>query len=550
MPHQIASDGGQHEEKVSQMVESITAHMNGNSPLSESGISSIQTILNPCGEHTSNSNKHFCDGTLSQAGVLKFRLFETIVPPFLNEATMPNSNNNWSLYGISPPCYKTVCIFVASSDASGLSDDTIKSIFSDFNDNALVLFPTWKRLTAISPYYYTVLQFPAADLKLDSKSKTSKEVESFRLVGDGMVVMHNTPDLWNQGSMAVGQYDTDYEVVDTEPTDIPITLTVQTGAYGTGTPTFNAYMTTGTGQVLWEPIKSGFQVAPLSAALLTRDEAEWSANTMAKATIVVQFDFALPLRTLTMTYVASGADAGLNFQCSGSPILPKFVLPITLAQNTTYTLNMVGRGPGILESGSVAAVTILKNPPMSQSSIVQLDPKYSAELMKQHMGFYAVRRYFEPVLNMTEVSVSGPIRFVTPGMDKSNVVVGTMGGIDNDVIDKNASSISFAIRGISWACLPTIKANRYIEMLPSPNSSLAPFVEDCPPKDDDAVEVFRQMQISGPHSFTPDANMLGFLCAMISTVVESLPVFLRGAKSISKGVTSALEWAEKTLYPV
>lgn len=550
VPSQIASDGGLHEEKLAEIVSKVQSQMNSNEPLTESGVSACHVILNPCGEHANGSNKHFPDGTLSQAAVLKLRLFETIVPPFLTEASSPNSTNNWSLYGISPPCYKTVCVLIASSDASGLSDQVLEEIFEDFNTNALVAFPDWKRLNATSPYYYTVLQFPAADLKLSASSGTSAEVESFRIVGDGFVVMHNTPDLWNQGSMAVGQFDTDFEVVDTDPIDIPLTLKVTTGPFGGGTPTFQCELVAETGQQLWGPVPSiGFAASPVFGPIFG-EGGTWTANTADRATTVIVYDGPQNLRSMTMTYTPTGPNPGMTFQCSGTPALPSFFLAGVVQQNSTYIIEMFGRGPGLIGSGSVSAVSLIKNPPLSQASIVQLDPKYSAELMKKHEGFYAVRRYFEPVLNMTEVSVSGPIRFTTKNMNKGETLKEAAGGISNDVVDKNGASIAFAVRGISWACLPTIKANRFIELLASPDSSLAPFVEDCPPKDEDAIEVFRQMQLSGPHSFIPDANMLGYLASMITTIVESLPVFLRGAKSISKGVTSALEWAETTLYPV
>lgn len=547
LPPQIASDGGLHEERLAEIVSKVSAQMQAASPMTESGISSCQVILNPCGEHTNNSNKHFCDGTLSQGAVMKFRMFETIVPPFLNESSEPNSTNNWSLYGVSPPCYKTVCVLIAASDASGLSDFTIAEIFSDFNSSIAPIFPSWKRLTNVSPYYYSVLQFNAADLNIDPASGTSREVESFRVVGDGFVLMHNTPDLWNQGSLAVGQFDNDYETVDSAPLDVALTLTVKTGSYGAGTPTFSATLVSDKDQTLWGPVPTlGFSASPISGPLQSAG-GTWTANTVDKAVTVIEYDKVLPVRTLTMSYTPSGTNAGLNFQCSGSPVLPPFNLPVQVQPDSTYKIEMVGRGPGITGSGSVSAVTLVKNPPLSQAAIAQLDPKFSAELMKKHCGFYAVRRYFEPVLSMTEVSVAGPIRFVTNSMDKTAVLTSD-GGLANDVIDSNAASISFAVRGISWACLPTIKANRFVELLPSPNSSLAPFVEDCPPKDEDAVEVFRQMQLSGPHSFIPDANLLGFLGSMITTIVENLPVFLRGAKSVSKGVTQALEWAESSLY--
>lgn len=252
--------------------------------------------------------------------------------------------------------------------------------------------------------------------------------------------------------------------------------------------------------------------------------------------------------TTSVNYIAAGAGNGAYYVLSpsGQPLAGNLRIPVSTV-NTTYTaeLNLSG---DIIEAGAnnpnIVAWTL---PSLSQENIVQADPKFSAELMKDHGGVYCVRRYFEPVLSMTDTSQSGFIKAVVPGILLAEVN-GPSGGMQGDVFDKNGAVMVIAIRGISQAANPTIKMCRFVEFMPSPGSDLAPFVGPCPEKDEDAVEVFRQMQIAGPHSYIPDANALGLLASLISTVVGYIPTFMRGARSFSHAVAGAVDFAETHFF--
>jgi hypothetical protein len=546
----LVSDGGALSEMKAHAL-SFTNSMQAASPISDTGKSSIMTILNPCGELGSDENAKFPDGTLSQSGVQRFRQFETIVAPWQTASSSSNVTNNWSLYLISPAAFRTIAVMIAVRDGSALSDEDFVQVFEVMNtDTNMINYPDWGHLGAslVDPaptpnIYYSTYSFRSANLNIDPSTGESTTIESFRVVGDGMVVMHNTPDLWNQGSFAVGQFKTDFNLAETDTTGAPVVVRLEVGVR---TPTtlegnINIYG-------LRNPVDGteSFFAIPLSGA------GPWSGTMVSGGEAFSISEgppgdqpFGTNGSAVTVTYQVGGTPNRVIIAGDGGYQIVFDLEPIGVPP-TTYTSMMQGTGAHFVFEGYNPSQLVWSLPALNQDAIAQADPKFSAELMKSHCGFYAVRRYFEPVLNMNNSNVSGNIKMEVSGMDKMDVIQ-SPGGIQNDILDRNGATIVAAIRGISYACSPTIKSVRFIEFMPSANSSLAPFVGPTPPKDADAVEVFRQFQESGPHSFIPDANFLGGLATFIMGVVEAVPVFLRTARGISGAVVKALDWVESKI---
>jgi hypothetical protein len=539
----LASRGGQLQE-VQAHANKVSGFMQSNKPISTEGKSSIMTILNPCGELGSDENAKFPDGTLSQSGVQRFRQFETIVAPWQTFSSSANVTNNWSLYIISPASFRTVAVLIAVRDGKALTDTEFAMVFTSMNvDAPMVDYPNWNSIgipgTGVEPnVYYTTYSFKAAHLDLDPGTGESKSIESFRVVGDGMVVMHNTPDLWNQGSFAVGQFKTDFAMIETDTTATPVVIEVLTSAVGT----------TLEGSVSMYAVINGVKTIILDGVLT--GAGPWTFNTVGGA---YTLKMPSPDNEVFYTTTSGGDPIGFVYTPGPNPTLTisnTSVFPsISMGLFTgtgTFVFMLQGEGPTLAMSQFNPSQLVLSLPSLNQDSIVQADPKFSAELMKAHCGFYAVRRYFEPKLNMNNSNVSGNIKLEVQSMSKE-IVVDAPGGIVGDILDRNGSTIIAAIRGISYACSPTIKSVRYVEFLPAPDSPLAPFVGPTPPKDDDAEEIFRQVQLSGPHSYVPDANLLGGLATFIMSVVDAVPVFLRTARGISNAVSNALSWVESKI---
>lgn len=560
----LASEGGQHSEQESH-ARMVMEKMMGPSVLSPEGRSSVMTILNPCGELGAEENAKFPDGTLSQSGIQRFRQFETIVTPWQSVSNTTNVTNNWSLYIISPACFRTIAVLIAVKDGRALSDSDFITLFTTINAASPVAqYPAWDFLggSLEANIYYSQYSFKSANLNLDPSTGESTTIESLRIVGDGFVVMHNTPDLWNQGSFAVGQFKTDFVNATTDTTNIPIMaefINLGVGdTAGTANIQIRFYYVNGDGN---ENELGIYADSSYANSTLVNFQIPETNPTPPGPTfdiklqspdnrIFVNFD-----GTTTVTCSATISWSGTfsnntvaTATISGGPDL-EFDDQVVIVANGVGTFSQTLEGEGELFSRFLNFVPanptqlILSLPSLNQDSIAQADPKFSAELMKAHCGFYAVRRYFEPKLNMTNSNSSGPIKFEVAGMLRQDVI-NAPGGLKGDLLDRNAAIVIATLRGISYACSPTIKSDRFVEFMPAKDSPLAPFVGPTPPKDEDAEEIFRQLQLEGPHSYVPDANLLGFLASFIMGVVEKVPVFLRTARSISTAVVNALDWVE------
>lgn len=543
----LASQGGQLQE-VQAKAMNVKSAMQGTTVISSEGKSAIMTIVNPCGELASDENAKFPDGTLSQSGVQRFRQFETITAPWQTISNLGNTTDNWSLYIISPASFRTIAILIAVRDAKALSDVEFAMVFSSINaDSPMANYPDWNAIGVSSQLvpppptnpppniYYSIYSFRSAQLDLDPATGESRSIESFRIVGDGMVVMHNTPDLWNQGSFAVGQFKTDFALVETDTTSTPVVIEYE--SFGFTATELDGFVTV---YSVINGVKKVWLSGPITGPgpwpfTISSDIAVWSTASPDNEVII---DIASPGPSTIQFVLFTGSVPQLKMVNTGS-----------FATVTVNIFQQKGSFISLFQATGLAVVSdvfnpsqvLLSLPSLNQDAIAQADPKFSAELMKQHAGFYAVRRYFEPKLNMNNSNVSGNIKLEIASMAK-DIVIDSPGGIVGDILDRNGSTIVAAIRGISYACSPTIKSVRFVEFLPAPNSPLGPFVGPTPAKDEDAEEIFRQIQLSGPHSYVPDANLLGGLATFIMSVVEAVPVFLRTARGISNAVTQALDW--------
>jgi hypothetical protein len=558
---QISSNGGYQTEERAHAV-SVCENMLGSGPLTTDGVSSVMTILNPCGELGSDQNAKFPDGTLSQSGIQRFRQFETIVAPWQTISTSANVTNNWSLYLLSPAAFRTVSVFVAVRDARSLSDVEFRELFTHINTStSLPNYPDWEplgssSLTTDPNIYFSVYSFKAANLDLDPGSGESKSIESFRIVGDGMVVMHNSPTLWDQGSFACGQFKTDFAFVETDTTTIPLVFSFvasrisSTSVSGVLTLSYQNPANP-TGSVIMSEVVLNDSAVGSTGAFPIPDPLSgfFSFDILSPAPASVLFG-SYGGGDTPINAVYTVLNDGIQISNTGTPFTFDILFQGKREPGTFSTMGQ-GRGQTFLHLNGPNAQfnpsqLIVSMPAMNQDSIAQADPKFSAELMKKHEGIYVVRRYFAPKLNMTNSNRSGPIKLEIAGMDKEEVIDGP-GGIKGDILDENGAFIAVHIKGISYSASPTIKAVRFVEFMPTKDSPLAPFVGPTPPKDEDAEELFRQMQLEGPHSYIPDANFLGSLASFVLNVVAQIPVYLRTARSISQAVIKALDWGEEKL---
>jgi len=524
---------------VAASAKRLNGMMRASKELSVDGQGFVQHIMNPCGEHTI-PNARCTDGTLSQSAVQTLRAEDFIVPPFTNTATVGDTTKNWTLIEISPPTYTGVSLFIASANAAQPSIEEWRVIFSQINSTGVANYPSWTTIgdPASANYYASYWRYESANLMYDPQTNQSTSVESFRFVGDGLVLHHNSPTLWDQGGFVTGQFQCDTEYF-SEPGEIA-TLTIQSSATAVATnqitlTNFNIGMTSDIAQFLSVnnlPIANGATSSQATIVYgqpynIRKPDGNFLVNVGASA----NFNWAIKYQ-----YGANPTISISTPTTQGGPL----VLPVDnvpLVNTSTYsTTELLG---ATLANASV----IIDLPSLDWSRIVQADPKRASDLMKGHLGFYSVRRYFQPKLLMARSNTSGNIKFSVQGMDRL-AIVRAKGGILNDLIDVNGAIRISVIRGISYGAQPQAKADRFIELMPAPGSILASVTEVTPARDEDAEEVFRSLQSRGAHAYVPDANLLGEMAAFLNAVISRIPVVARTVRSISAAVESAAEWVE------
>lgn len=554
----LNSQGGKQSSVDAEKLFSIVnSSMHEQQPLSQAGIDALFQVLNPCGELGSHAESRYPDGALPQSAVWEFRQVDTITPPFQTISNITLGTNNWSLVMISPPCIKTQSILIACRNAVTPDDSVIRNIYTAINDNIEnPIYPAWGEAgpsDASGPlYYYSLYQYKAADLKINAATGESDIVESFRIVGDGFVLMHNTPTLLDQGTLAVGQFQSNTEVSGTE-NDTP---TASTGFYLINRPTsdsatyeYRIEIKTSTGDVRLFTSPQ-FTLATgdsdLSWAIDRGEFAPYALNSLPPEEKLFLDLLTSNTANVSAKYNASTGVIGV-VQAGGPDTIQLNYTVRQVAFLEVSNVTVIVSGPIAEQIGSGNSQVIWTTPNIDQSAVAQADPLFSAELMKQHCGFYAVRRIFQPVLGMAKANEGGNIKMLYPGMNIREVSFAP-GGIEGDLVDKNFGVVIAVIKGISWAAQPQIICNRYVEFVPAPGDNpTAPFVKPCPPLDEDSIAIIRAMQESGPHSYIPDANMVGTLGALIATIVSNLPAFLKGTKAAASAVATVATWAEGVL---
>lgn len=531
------------QDTVNAIVDQVCTQQKGTNPFSEHGQGFVAVASNPCGEHHSGIDARIPDGAITQSGLIRVTLFETIVPPWASLSSVPaTSTNNWGLFGWSPPAYRTACVMICSRTNQAPTPDQELTIFNRFNTTKVPDYPAWVSVTEnpeTSEYFISRLVYKSADLRLTGG--LSQDIQSFRICSEGQVWHHNTPTLWDQGSFAIGQFSTDQVNKNSDQVTSTATITIdhesRIGAQVAYKATITYPGNVNNGILMAEvtkPLASASVIGQLTAQAnktytLTNVPpfvGTFAPSVVAGAPINVTFSQIDPV-TGRITVTAFG----------GTPVT--IFIPQDKGQ-VTQDLNIFGQ---ILQGETINNNFYEVSPPsFQQSDIAQVDPKFAGELMKEHNGFYTVRRPFEPVLNMNEVIETGVVFVKKPGMER---IAGsdTTGGLRDEAIDVNFGTITFAIRGISYAANPVVKCVKYMEVLTT-NANLAIIMEDAPAEDQDAVATWRQISALGPHSYIPDANSLGLLATFVMNVVQNIPQYLKVAKSISNAVATSIGHVE------
>lgn len=526
---------------ASRAAKDISTYVNSTPPLTNEGIGFVQHVLNPCGEHT-HPNARCTDGTLSQSAVQTLRTEDFVVPPFASLASIGDTTKNWTLIDIGLPSYTGISLLIASANASDPTQQQWIQILTQINTTGVADYPGWTTIgdVATANFYATYWRYEAANLKYDKSTRQSTTVESFRYVGDGIVLRHNSPNFWNQGGFVTGQFQCDMEYINSDGVPAGVTLQTSATAISTtqitmanlniGTTESNDNFLTLVSVIITNGTTNTYPTIPWGTAYnIRKPDGNFLVNVGASAAFLWSIKYDFPTKTISVSTPTT----------VGGPLV------ISVDNVPTIYTDMYTTTPILGAEDSTASV-IIDLPSLSWPNIAQADPKRASDLLKGHNGFYSVRRFFQPKLLMQKSNRSGNVKFSVAGMERL-AIVNAPGGILDELIDNNASIRISVIRGISYAALPQIKGDRFIELMPAPGSILASVTEITPLRDEDAEEVFRALQARGEHAYVPDANLLGTLANFITTAVGAIEIFLRGARSVSQAIDKAANWTQKQL---
>jgi len=435
----------------------------------------------------------------------------------------------------------------AKTNQEPTEDDQAK-IWFEFNTKP-EYHPKWRQVT--EEFYFTVVRYESANIDVDPLTGLSTLFKNGRMIGDGIVLHHNTPTLWDQGTIVTAQFPTDCTDVESFVTRIPLDIDVPAMADTIITPsnpcTIQISYPSPSGALVISSITITSMVTTYQSPAITADyHATWylwpeggnDELTIGSTVKGTPFQFAaycegnVSGQTTIIVFIAAYGRPPFNFPFRKNAA---FALP---GNGVTNVLDPSG--------GTLVRSCLWTAPTLSTAGLVQIDPKYNAELMKNQQGVYMVRHPDQPVLQVKDWAKVSPIKAIRPNMSSR---VAQLNSTDNiDVIDLNQNTYVISVRGISYAAQPFVKMNRFYEATTT-SKEMAVMMRETPEVDEVAMMTYFAFSQSAPHSYPPAMNFLGGLLSVITGAIQMIPVFLRGAKAIGQGVVGAVQWAEEHILP-
>jgi len=250
--------------------------------------------------------------------------------------------------------------------------------------------------------------------------------------------------------------------------------------------------------------------------------------------------------TVNFIYSTSASDPNkfiLALQWTGAPSFT-FASGLLMPNTQSATVTFDGIFKVVIDLPQPEEINYWVPPSFDTTAQRQADPHSSASLFKTKGGFYMPARFDQPVFNVTETAGQRFVRALSVNMRKNKLTGGP--GVD-DFMDRNFMTIVQSIEGISYANYPFIKLDRYVEVVPMPAGDYTLFCNECPPKDQLAIDIAREVGVQGPHAYTPDVNALGELFTFITTLVSVVPKFMAGAESTAYAVAEAITYVNSKL---
>jgi hypothetical protein len=444
---------------------------------------------------------------------------------------VPLDGGMWALALLHMPMFRTPLVMVASVNRSEVTTsdlDRVLLVWNSTTDFSGATHPKWEGVG--DGVYFSIVQWSAlAGVVPPTALGVSDTLSEYRITGDGMTIMHNTPSLINQGVLVTAQFNADVDHITVEPdtdgTTVPATLVFA------GQPTSNGYnigtyfpgIDTANATTVFTELTSTF--APYGNASPATHAFKSETSTIAwEAGDIVQL------------YIRSDGDSNVALElrrtrASEEIVLSRVTLPISFGQAIA----------GVVAGGQHyrALCNALALPPVAQEDMTQATPKTIQMLMKEFDGGYVVKRVFNPIYPMTKATQFAPVRFKT-----SNTTRLQFEGATGGLLDSFDGAYGISVTNISSlpnAAQPYIKLMRTYEAIASRGSPWGPFATSTPAKDDVAITIVRTVHDLDPFMYPAHYNGLGMMFSKVWTIIRRIPSWMRSGAIVAQAVGDIVE---------
>lgn len=175
--------------------------------------------LDPNGEHFRTQMYKVPDGAISMSVALQFRFLDTVWPPFTKRDSVDLTGLNYSAVLLQIPTLRTFAIYIVHRHGQEFSNEVMDSFVRAManlpgSTDPALYFPNWHSTDIIDPddqepiiYFCLLSSTNLLNLAPPSELGVSSTISQFRICAQGATIGENSPDLFNQGTCAEGQFN-------------------------------------------------------------------------------------------------------------------------------------------------------------------------------------------------------------------------------------------------------------------------------------------------------------------------------------------------------
>ena len=494
----------------------------------------ILQYLDPNDEHLATHMYKVPDGALSMSGLLQYRFFDTVFPPFTNRSEVNLEGRNYSMLVLVLPLFRSLgCVLVHRTGQEfgpAVMQSFIRAILQLPDDPDLYYFPEWLTTDLYDEedgeplLYFTFLATPALRaLQPPNDLGISASISQYRICGQGITLGENAPSLFNQGTTEAAQFNLNISTPTALDTNggLPFLYLNFSVARVNGVATFTA---TSNNPTVFPPYL-------LNTAFPSQTRTSDHTFIAESGTTIVSVgdEYRIELRN-NAVILQNVTDSSL-FLTLG---------PFGPSNHTAYFQSRIYYDR--IENDPIIPVTNtnihqIALPPTTQAALAQADILSKESMFKDRNGVYMPIRTWQPVFSLQEAANFGRMYFANRSTTATDIY-GTNGGL------LDSSDLNFGIgvincQAVPYAAAPLIKIYRAVEIVPGEDSVYAPIITGCPPACQEAIDIAHAATATEPHAYSGDDNGIGLL---FGKLVTKLPKVIKGIKTaVDVGRTASRE---------